>query len=264
MLLRVGGSCFIAVVLLILSGCELGSDEEPIIVPFVDQEFSFDLWENLSSDANSALEVSMQTIEEGECLNTLILSSFEQDNLELKLTLFEILDPENCDPGIAPAQGMEVVADIPAGVYGLNIELKGIVTNPGTLTVNSQSYKVEMDEENGIQWLHNELLRVPNDAVWGYLNYTDGNSLVQAEAFVDDLRTISTEIEPTDGYYGHFVINGGEQVKVAEMPTQGDFVSFLFRYADDRTNLDQLVEEYRMNAPAGAVLVLRDDRGNEW
>lgn len=256
--------CFILTIIG-LTGCKLESIDDPIILPFVDQEFSFDMWENLNTPTGSPLEVRMYTNEVGECLNTIILSNYERNQLELKLTLFDILEPENCDPGQSPAKGMEAINDIEFGLYELNIELQGIVANHGELTSTSLSYKVNMDEENGIQWIHNELLRVPNATLWGYFTYADAAGQAKAEDFISDLMTIGSEHNVQDGYYGHFELSDtGNQLKIYDMPDGENVRPFLLRYYGERSVLDQRVSELRSNAPDGLILVLRDQQGNEW
>jgi hypothetical protein len=262
---RVLGVFYFALIMIGLTGCKVDSIDEPIILPFVDQEFSFDLWENLNTSSGSPLEIRMYTIEEGNCLNATILSSYEYNQQELKLTLFEILEPETCDPGQAPAEGVEAINDINFGLYNLNIELQGIVTNRGELTSTSSSYKVNMDEENGIQWLHYQLLRVPNAALWGYLTYTGDEGQAKAEDFIAELEAIGSELNVQDGYYGHFEWSAAtNQVKIYDMPDEGNVRPFLLRYQGDRTVLDQLVNDLRNNASDGLELVLRDQQGNEW
>lgn len=255
----------VVVVTLCFTGCKLDSIDDPIILSFIEQEFSFDLWENLNTTSGSPLEIRMYTIDEGECLNATILSSYLRDQLELKLTLFEILEPETCDPGQAPATGVEAINDIEFGLYELKIELQGIVTNTGQLSSTSLSYSINMDEENGIQWLHDELFRVPNASLWGYLTYTESTGQAKAEAFLADLEAISDESSAQDGYYGHFGLSDtGNQLKIHDMPEEGNHIPFLYRYQGEKATLDQMVEELRENAPEGLKLVLRDQEGNEW
>jgi len=251
--------------ILYFTGCNVDSIDEPIIIPFVEQEFIFDLWENLNTNAGPSLEIRMYTIEEGECLNTSILSSYTRDELELQLTLFEILNPENCDPGTAPAAGQEAISDIEFGLYDLKVDLQGLVTYKGQLNSTSLSYTVNMDEENGIQWLHDELFKVPNGALWGYLTYTEATSLSEAETFLTDLEGISETSNANDGYYGHFELSeDGSILKIDGMPEEGNQLPFLYRYQGEKMTLDEMVSELRENAPAGLELVLRDQEGNEY
>ncbi|MEL7220227.1 MAG: hypothetical protein AAGJ93_02845 [Bacteroidota bacterium] len=251
--------------MLYFTGCNIDSIDEPIIIPFVEQEFIFDLWENLSTTTGSALEIRMYTIEEGECLNTSILSSYTRDELELQLTLFEILYPENCDPGTAPAVGQEAINDIGFGLYDLKVDLQGLVTYKGQLNSTSLSYTVNMEEENSIQWSHDELLKVPNGALWGYLTYTEDEGLSKAEAFLTNLEEISDVSNANDGYYGHFELSeDGDILKINGMPEEGNQLPFIYRYQGEKMTIDQMVSELRENSPAGLELVLRDQKGNEY
>ena len=170
-------NCRVIIVFLSLvltfSACKLENLNDPIIVPLVDKEFSLDLWQVLGVNSPSNLELKIYTIEEEDCLNTMILSNYNRTGRNISLTLYDILDPEVCDPGPAPAQGTQLVADATPDVYTLTIELQDVVSNTGTLTVTDEAYQVVMEEENGTTWLHTKLQRIPRNALWGYLAYTN-------------------------------------------------------------------------------------------
>ena len=257
---------FLLLGLSLLGGsCKVDSIGDPIIVPLIDQEFVLDLWENLQATTISPLEIRMATIAEENCLNAGILRAYERNNRALKLTLYQILDPEVCDPGQAPAKGKEAIYDVNSGVYQLDVELQGVVINPGTLTITSSSYKVEMQEENGTSWLHYELYRVPNAALWGYVTYSNAFQEQQTTDFFNNLAAMSEPIQLAEGYYGHFTVaSGSGQLTVHEMPTQPGVRPFIYSYWGPKAPLDDLVANFEATATAGMELVLLDQHGNEW
>ncbi|PSR11523.1 MAG: hypothetical protein DA408_20850 [Bacteroidetes bacterium] len=244
--------------------CKVDSIGDPIIVPLIDQEFVLDLWENLQATTTSPLEIKMATITNENCLNAGILSTYERNNRNLKLTLFEILDPEVCDPGQAPAVGQEAIYDVNSGIYQLDVELQGVVVNPGTLTITSSSYKVEMQEENGTRWLHYELYRVPNAALWGYVTYSNAFQEQQCTDFINDIAAVSDPIQLPDGYYGHFTVADGGELTVNKMPNQPGIRPFIYSYWGPKATIDNLVADFEATATTGMELVLLDQQGNEW
>ncbi|MEL6655841.1 MAG: hypothetical protein AAFR36_05310 [Bacteroidota bacterium] len=245
--------------------CEVESLDDPIIVPVVDQEFSFQLWQNLSTTEGSSLEIRMYTLEDYDCLNTTILSNYARVGNRLELTLFDILDPETCEAGLAPAMGIEAISDIEANNYDLRIELQDVVSNLGTLMATNGAYTVAMQDENGIRWQQYEMRRIPATALWGYVAYSDATTRQQAEDFLADLGTIGSPNTLEDGYYGHYTLkenSTGLDLNTPNVPNQS--LKFILDYNGATDEIDQRLAEL-ISVSGGAVkLQLWDGSGNEW
>ncbi len=255
----------LALVVVSFSACKVESLDDPIIVPVVDQEFAFDLWQNLASTSMSPLEVRMYTLEDYECLNTSILTNYLRVGRNLELTLFDILDPEVCDAGLGPATGVEVLDNIEEDLYRLKIELQDVVQNDGWLTVTADSYTVEMEQENGISWQHYEMRRIPEEAFWGYITYPDAASQLQAETFLSDLQQLGTVADLQDGYYGHYSLSdNGTKVDVNTTSLPGQAITFLFEYTGENAEIDQRVEAFLMDADPELQLHFWNGKGDEW
>lgn len=246
--------------------CKLENLNDPIIVPLVDKEFSLDLWQTLGTTTLSSLELKMYTIEDENCLNTEILSNYNRTGRNISLTLYDILDPEVCDPGPAPATGSQSVTDASPDVYTLTIELQDVVSNGGTLTVTEDAYQVIMEEENGITWLHTELRKIPADALWGYLVYNNAEEESRVASFVDDINNLGSELSLTNGYYGYFsVTNTGDIIELKDAPATSELASIMVKYTGETTQIDQKVIDFLATPGNEAIeLVLLDSNGNEW
>ncbi|MGH1437708.1 MAG: hypothetical protein ACRBG0_24945 [Lewinella sp.] len=251
---------------LTFSGCKLENLNDPIIVPLVDKEFSLDLGQVLGVTTLSNLELEMYTIEEEDCLNTKILSNYNRTGRNISLTLYDILDPEVCDPGPAPATGSQLVTDASPDVYTLTIELQDVVSNAGTLTVTEDMYKVVMEEENGISWLHTELRKIPEDVLWGYLVYNNTEEENQISTLVSEINDLGSEPNLTNGYYGYFsVINSGDITELKDAPITNNLMTILVKYTGETTEIDQKISEFLATPGNEAIeLVLLDSEGNEW
>jgi len=251
---------------LALSGCKLDNLNDPIIVPLVDKEFSLDLWQTLGTNTLSNLELRMYTIEDENCLNTEILSNYNRTGRNISLTIYDILDPEVCDPGPAPATGSQLVTDAGPDVYTLTIELQDVVSNAGTLTVTEDAYQVIMEQEDGIIWLHTELRRIPADALWGYLVYTNTEEESRVASFVDDISNLGSELPLTNGYYGYFsVTDTGNITELKDAPTTSELATIMVKYVGETTQIDQKVIDFLETPGNEAIeLVLLDSNGNEW
>lgn len=251
---------------LAFSGCKLESLNDPIIVPLVDKEFSLDLGQVLGVTTLSNLKLEMYTIEEEDCLDTKILSNYNRTGRNISLTLYDILDPEVCDPGPAPARGTQLVTDASPDVYTLTIELQDVVSNAGTLTVTEDMYQVVMEEENGISWLHTELRKIPEDVLWGYLVYNNTEEENQIATLVSEINDLGSDPNLTDGYYGYFsVANSGNITALKDAPTTNNLMTVFVKYTGETTEIDQKISEFLATPGNEAIqLVLLDSEGNEW
>jgi hypothetical protein len=248
------------------SGCKLDNLNDPIIVPLIDKEFSFDLWQTLGENTISNLELQMYTIENEDCLNTKILSNYNRTGRNISLTLYDILDPEVCDPGSAPATGIQSVTDASPDGYTLTIELQDVVSNGGTLTITDEAYQVVMDEENGISWLHTELRRIPEDALWGYLVYTNPEEESRIASFVNEINNLGSDLPLTAGYYGYFsVTDTGDITEIKDAPATSDLATITVKYAGETAQIDEKIITF-LGTPGNESieLVLLDSNGNEW
>ena len=247
-----------------LSSCKVDSLNDPIVIPAIDTDFSLNLLENLHHP-NNPLEIHFETILNENCLNTSVLSSYKKEADHLVLTIFDILEPENCDHGIAPAKGLESIYSItPNNNYTLQIELKDIVSNTGSLAVTDTYYKVEMNEEHGISWEHTKLFKIPQGALWGYITYTSDEQLPVVTDFITTLEGGTTAFNQSDGYYGHFSIDNGDIISIKGIPLDANTEIFIQIYSDSQEAMNNLVENFRAGAPDGVKLHLYDGKGNEW
>jgi hypothetical protein len=249
----------------VFSTCKLDDLDDPIIIPVLDEEFTLNLWENLGQGANAGLAIDIQSTTEQPCLNTGISSRYERTGSAISLTLFDIVPPEVCDPGIAPAIGVESLGNVEDGVFTLEIAIKDIVTNTGKLVVTPDYYQVQMDQEVGIKWTNYELRRIPANTLWGYLTYTTSAQRDYAAVWLSS--TLVANSQPanlTDGYYGYFnVSNGGTTLRIQAMPTSG-VIPFALRFTGNPADIDAWVAAFRAGAAVNQSVSIWDAAGRVW
>ena len=253
--------------MVLLASCKIDSLEDPIIVPLVDQEFNLDLWEKLGPDG-SKLEIQFRTLLNEPCLNTSILSSYQKAADKLELTIYEILPPEQCQLGLAPAYGSEIMIGIEHGVNELKVELQGVVVNSGTITVTDSVYRVNMISEDGIGWERNELRRVPAGALWGYLTFEDQQDADYVDDFKEQLNQLADPFTSlVEGYYGHFEVFDFDNTllfKIKDIPEAVFKRPFLLQFNGQTSEISDLVDNFRAGAPEGVEVKVLDYKGNEW
>ncbi|MEM1216813.1 MAG: hypothetical protein AAGJ82_14050 [Bacteroidota bacterium] len=253
-----------SVLVFALGSCAV-EDDPPINIPFVEQEFVLNLWEDLTDDPNNVLEIKLLTVANEPCLNTTILTEFSRSNQDLKVTLFDILDPENCVVGEAPAQGSQALGGVTeTGVYQLEIELKDLVTNTGQLTVQPDYYEVEMSESSGISWTHQRLYRIPKNALWGFITYTNGEQQSLAANWLNELADFTSFLEVEPGYYGYFNRTDATELTITGAPELVDQVTFLVEFDGQMATLESAVADLQAQATEGLEFRIFDDKGNVW
>ena len=253
---------FLLYVVISIAACSKG-DNDPIIILSVDREFSLNLWENLQPDA-APLEIHLTSILDQDCLNKTIHTTYGKIGNNLTVTIFEIIEPETCDPGNAPAVGFESIDNIGEGTYDLMIELQEVVSNTGKLFVTENDFKIEMNYETGIKWQHKVLSRVPEQALWGYISFEEESQSSIALDFINTLQSQGTVFDQTDGYFGHFTIENNEVTAVNKAPIDLNTRLFLQYYDGTPDMINSITDDFQASAPQGMELHLFDGKGNEW
>ncbi len=253
-----------ALCVLAVSGCDFSSLKDPIVISEVEDEFHIDLWENLGTTREErSLVLKIESIQTEKCLNYKIDAPFSRDGNRLKVALNNIIQPLDCVAGEATVKADISAGYVSNGIYSFNIDLKNTVFNDGQLNVNSDSYTLNMYSENGFSMKHKELLRVPDGAVWGYVQYQQAPDEAIAKQFVEDLKTRSQN--PTtyrSGYYGHFTIGAIDRViSVFEQPATPNTKPFLYHYTDEPNKLKNLVETYRQQYDNRLTIKLYNSKG---
>ncbi|MBK7869610.1 MAG: hypothetical protein IPJ74_02475 [Saprospiraceae bacterium] len=253
-------------VLAVLAGCELASSKDPIIVPEVEDEFYIDLWEELDAPAGRALTVKIESIKNEKCLNYRIDNYFSRTGNRLKISINNIIEPSDCAPGEASVKADVDAGSLPFDTYDFDIDFKGLVVNDGYLSVNNESYVLNMESEHGIVLVRDELLRVRDNTIWGYITYNNSSDENLANNFINDLQSISKTLSSQRaGYYGHFTISPLDgRVFVHQQPTTSFIKTFLYQYDGTDNILKDLVATYRQNHGNKITIKLLNFKGKEF
>lgn len=226
-----------------LSGCRVDSMTDPIIIPDVEREFTIDMLEILDIGDN-LLTLQIKTIRNENCLNTGIDYSLRQSGNQVGISLNKISPPLNCQPGSAPAQASINFEKLTLGNFDFSIDLLQTITNEGTLVNGASAYRLNMKTENGIQVLHNELLKIPENTIWGWISYS-GSTQQAAAGALTDISLLSSGRSFDQGYYGYFEINE-DQLSIRQSPEDQVFLPVLTNIKPENiAALQELLQHYR-------------------
>ncbi|MCB0594199.1 MAG: hypothetical protein H6557_24135 [Lewinellaceae bacterium] len=253
-----------AAILFVASGCNLSSLEDTIVVPDVDDEFYLDFWEVLTPQGRY-LEFRLRTIADEPCLNSTIDYEFRQTNRELSISINEIIREEGCVAGEAPATAsIRSYSPLPGGFYPLFVDLRDKVTSEGQMVITSGAYNVSLDEGGGIILLRPELLRIPDESIWGYVFYEDDVLEPVAAEFLAKLQSISKARSLSTGYYGYFLIDNNGVLKFTNQAAPANAQTFTYRFDGDKAALISLLEEYRSNYGEALEVKIFNTLGEEF
>ncbi|MCB9322712.1 MAG: hypothetical protein H6571_03135 [Lewinellaceae bacterium] len=255
----VGAICL----LLFLPSCKEDKLGDPIIISNIKKEFYLDLSESLSPTQRFT-HFNIRTIENGECLNGTIDFDFTRTGNRLTVSVNNVVDPEDCIPGIAPSLADVVAGPLQSGFYLFNFNLRDAVKNEGSLVVEDHRFLLNLETQEGVILLHKEIFRVPEHTVWGYLTYNEADLEQHAMSLMEQLNSMGTASDLAKGFYGYFTINSTEEgIEITDIAESTFLKQFVFDYEGDWDDLTGAADQFMADYP-GISLKLFDDKGRQY
>ncbi len=204
---------FMALLLLFSCPTACRLDETPLYndsLVEIPETFSISFHEAIDSFPRK-LVFAFKTLEEYPCQNTSILIEDYFQNGARNINLKEVTEPEDCLVGYAPAKAQLDLGFLIQGQHKLNFIIKSLIQNTGYLEVSPERYTLNMRSEDGLVVERYELMRLPENAIWGYLLHEEQQTDL-AEAFLLELDALSQPAHLPAGDYGFFSLNGEEVI----------------------------------------------------
>lgn len=195
--------------LMILAACNPSGVEDPIIIADVEKEFIIYPREVLNPSTTKELEWVIVSKNTEPCQNYEIKARLEKNTTDLSLYIDEITNPADCIGGETIPSLILNSGKINQTTYNFNITLKKTIENTGHLKKTDNRYSIQIGSENGIDLQHKELITIPNDALWGYMGWSEGLQTTQLTRTLTRLKDFWTPLNLASGFYGHFLIMPG-------------------------------------------------------
>ncbi len=226
------------------TSCKKEGIQDTNFVFDIEDEFELSLTEKLVPGENTSFWLNISSLREFDCANYGLESSkniFINNTIEVAVS--ELIIPEDCLEGSAPAKGQVSFDALESGTYDFNISIVNQIENKGKLYVQPDFYELQIEEGNGILMPKSTLQKIPNQTIWGYIGYEDNNI-----ATVDDLITeLNQSLEGLvlpNGNYGHFQLNNGEVIIPKVNVAHSKHLNFIFHLKNDNVDeLKKIVEE---------------------
>lgn len=236
--------CFAASGGIILSSaCKKNSDFQGSLID-VPKDFNAKMWQLLTDDGGDFALV-LSTTKAQACNNTVVNAYPNIYGSNVIVTIKDLTAPTNCLGTSDFARDTADVSHLANGKYNFQLNLKDAVFNKGLLSVTDTKYTLAMETQNGIIVDATDLMRVPNNIVWGLVNYDNGND-AQADQFLSDLKSVAHIISLDNGEYGHFQINNNTiSLPTEAQTTRPNTKKFFLKLDNSITNLSDVVQKYR-------------------
>ena len=224
-------------------GCKKSGDDMRIDVRL---DFNVRPSENIMPDGRH-IDLSLRSNYD-KCPQAQIITKENFQNNVIHLEIEEIENPDTCYSSHRKIGKVIHYGIIPNGTYDVKITLSGVIENNGSLTIDEDRIHFELDEEQGIQVDQKEVLRIPDNSLWGYVatNRADLSSpFVKLKTM---LSTIATDRNLKEGVYSPFTVDDRGEVKV----NVGNFNfsrGFCLEYHGDYSDIEAIMTDVRSQFP---------------
>ncbi len=239
---------FLAYALAAIQGCNIDEVPNPNNIVQIPSTFEVKFHEEIGHLTRSLI-LDLSTLRYYECTNYSILTEKEYVDGVLEISLKDVLPPETCISGNAQAHDTISLGYLIEGDHPIRFRVKSVIENDGVLHVQADRYTLEMESEDGLEIKRYELMRLPENLVWGYISYESPLTDV-ANNFINELSSITTPAQLLDGDYAWFSWSQGELVEDASVtdPSGSDYLTKVFvreSKPEDEEALQNLIDNYR-------------------
>ena len=254
---------FLFFLVVAFSNCKK-TELNPSVIINVEDDFYIDIFENLD---DKVFHITVKSIQQQDCQNALIDYSLDtSDEDQIVISINDIIEPETCIPGNAPAFVSIPIENVEERSYNIQINLKDVINNKGSLTISNTDYFLGMNTENGIELLHKILYKIPKNTIWGYVGYEEENGKTTAESFIKEIEDISTNMNIDGGYdigyYGYFNILEDRNFSLSSEPEDKFHTSFIFSFDGASQEITAIIDSY-CNSNPGINFIVFNEEGEE-
>ena len=251
------------VVIGLISSCQLNSLEEPIIIADIQEEFKIEMQEVLTSGVRP-LQFIISSIETEDCLNFTITTPVTKVGNKIGVSIQEIIQPDDCQIGHGPAIGHANLGLMTGGIFDLTVDLKNTVFNDGQLTFSDDIFQIKLFSQTGLKLPYSELIKLPDNLAWGYINYQNSEQKQIANQFYGDLTNYISPVQLRVGNYGYFRINDQGNIIINNKSDDNHSIAFIGLLTGDKNELQELVSGTRQKNEDQVFIELITTSGEEF
>lgn len=225
--------------LVAFSSCGLFDNAEPDLIIGVDEDIQIDLREQLGVEAD-VFYLQLQSTNPFDCAGLKYDHSVIEKGVKLRLNIKGILNPDDCE-GIDLHATTDVSLNLNQGSYVFDIVIGSEITNQGVLEITSDEVIFDLVDPKGLELQHPVLKRIPDQTIWGYLNSSD---IPMVKTWLTDrLDELGNMPNLAPGYYGHFEIVDGPEIRILP-EDQDQLFTFVWKMSADESELADLISDF--------------------
>lgn len=245
-MIRLNTFVLLLISLILFGGCK-DSKNDPNEVFIISDELKVDLWEELSLSTRQ-LVFNISTVDNLSCHNFQLAYSLARPSGGIILSLNNVIEPDNCEPGDAPARSIVPIGALESGNYDIEINLKNNdIVNAGKFFVFNDRYQLNLNTEYGLVLPNEPLFRVPNQSYWGYIGFKEliNNSEDIKNEFLQSIEPIVIHGNNLAGDYGYFKVTEEETIEIASEISYEERSNFFFKLNGSEEELTNAIEALR-------------------
>jgi len=205
----------------------------------IDSKILINLHEGLSSQGrNLILDCSTEKIY--PCYNFGIINNVVKGNDFFKIKFSGIVIPSICFTALGPARCLIKLGQLTEGNYSLSLEVNGQLIF-AQLTVSKNVYKIDYQQNPYFVFNNPEILCIPDNLIWGVIDYYDDSLSVVADSFLDSLQILGAQtVQLEQGNYGYFKVDSLNNLIFPGFPKR----TFAYKFEDTLEEIQELIFRY--------------------
>lgn len=230
------------------ASCRVDRTEDPVVIVTADPEFNVDLFEYRDPvDGHPTFGLWIESLSTYDS-TTFIVAGGQLDGSAITVQVSGIEQPADAVDQAGTATAFVPLGNPANGVYTFHLSLGSIIVNKGTLTVADGHYELSVPEPNGVIFQNMVLEHLPEGMIWGYAETPTETQEPVADAFILDLKTITSDPGLAPGFYGYFTVTGaGSTYFHNSFVPKGQAEPFVRKLSGTPGELHNLLQSYRSN-----------------
>ena len=228
------------------SACKVDPNDDPAVVVTADPEFSVDLFEQRNpTDGTPLFGLWVESMDKYDCEGYGIDATVALETGRIEVNLLGVTAPTPCTGDPAPARQFLPIGNLPDGVYTFVLSLRDAIVNEGVLTVLNGHFELSLPNAQGVDFQNMVLEHLPDDIAWGYVAIPNEMAEPVADAFITDLKKITTDPGLPPGFYSYFTVSGTGQITFHKSIAPGVVSEQFVRRFNGTGALKSLLFDYR-------------------
>lgn len=246
----------------LLFSCESEPEEQ---INTLGSEISLSIAEYLDPQQKN-LTFKFLTEKDFPCINYRIAHQVQRIGNTITVELTGIEEADVCLDAIGPATAFVDFSNLAEGDYELIIKVGEAISNQGVLSVSPDAYQVFMEEPKGLVIENAELLRIPDNIIWGTIKY---DAQQKAKGLYTDLMSSlqgigAREKRLSEGNYYYFDVDATGRIRPKNAAVDVAEEPFVMEFSGDTDQLVNVLGQISKLYGEEAMVRIYNTKGEEF